>query len=108
MTSRLGVITEDHVAHGFRLAGVAPNVVGSPEAAAALLDEMVSEGDWGVVLVQEDLLPEGATATWQRTPTGLPIVIPFPAPSRERLPGEAEAYVTELLRQAIGYRVRLR
>ena len=37
----------------------------------------------------------------------LPVVAPFPAPSWD-VKGEAEAYILEILRQAIGYRVRLR
>jgi vacuolar-type H+-ATPase subunit F/Vma7 len=108
LSHRIGVIGDASVELGFRLAGVRPRVADSPEAAYNLLDEMVQEGAWGVILVQEDLLPRPLPASWQRPAAGIPILIPFPGPSRERPPGEAEAYVAELLRQAVGYRVRLR
>lgn len=108
MSHRVGVVSDPSVTLGFRLAGVRPHVADSREGAARLLDEMVREGGWGVILVQEDLMPEVLSTSWRRSTTGLPIVVPFPAPRRERPVGEAEAYVAELLRQAVGYRVRLR
>jgi len=92
---------------GVRLTGIRPLTADTPAAAARLLDEILADPRWGVVLVQEDLMPT-APAAWQRAGTGLPILVPFPAPRRERPVGEAEAYVAELLRQAVGYRVRLR
>jgi vacuolar-type H+-ATPase subunit F/Vma7 len=92
---------------GFRLAGIRPHVVDSRESSADLLARMIRDPQWGVILVQEDLLPDLPRSA-RRAGGGLPILVPFPAPSLERPPGEAEAYVAELLRQAVGYRVRLR
>ena len=108
MSHRVAVLGDPHVTLGFRLAGVRPHVVDSKEAAGVLLAEMVRESKWGVILVQEDLMPELPPTAARRSDGGLPILVPFPGPLRERPPGEAEAYVAELLRQAIGYRVRLR
>jgi vacuolar-type H+-ATPase subunit F/Vma7 len=108
VSHRVAVVGDPHVTLGFRLAGVRPHVVDSKEAAGALLAAMVREPQWGVILVQEDFMPELVPAAARRSGGGLPILVPFPGPSRERPPGEAEAYVAELLRQAVGYRVRLR
>ena len=108
MSHRVGVVSDASVTLGFRLAGLRPHVADSREAATRLLDELTKDGRWGVILVQEDLMPHSASPAWRRSASGLPIVVPFPAPRRERPVGEAEAYVTELLRQAVGYRVRLR
>jgi vacuolar-type H+-ATPase subunit F/Vma7 len=66
------------------------------------------EPEVGVVLVEEDLfeaLPEELHRSLERQP--LPIVVPFPGPTWVKRP-PPEAYVVELLRRAIGYRVRLR
>jgi vacuolar-type H+-ATPase subunit F/Vma7 len=62
----------------------------------------------GVLLVEEDLhplLPEALRA--RLSASAVPMTVLFPAPS---LAGEqaGEAYVVELLRRAIGYRVRLK
>ncbi len=108
MSHRVGVVSDPSVTLGFRLSGIRPHVADSREVAGRLLDEMVREGGWGVILVQEDLMPRAFGTSRRHSTTGLPIVVPFPAPRRERQVGEAEAYVTELLRQAVGYRVRLR
>lgn len=107
MSHRLGVIASPGVSLGVRLAGIRPVVVESRDAAAEPLEEMLADPRWGVILVQEDLMPDVLRGTAARA-RGIPIVVPFPAPRRERPVGEAEAYVTELLRQAVGYRVRLR
>lgn len=108
MSQRVAVVADPAVALGFRLAGLRPVAVESKSAAATLLGRLADEPEWGVILVQEDLMPEASPAAPSRAGTGLPILVPFPAPTRERPPGEAEAYVANLLRRAVGYRVRLR
>ena len=106
--SRVAVLADPAVALGFRLAGLRPRVTDSRETAEKVLGEMMDESEWGVILVQEDLVPDLEPITRQRGEASLPILVPFPAPSGEALHGEAEAYVSELLRRAVGYRVRLR
>jgi vacuolar-type H+-ATPase subunit F/Vma7 len=108
MSHRVGVLGDATVSLGFRLAGFRPRVAEHGEAARALLAEMQKDEKWGVILVQEDLVPELDPVALHRADSALPILVRFPAPSRERLPGDAEAYVAELLRRAVGYRVRLR
>ena len=108
MSHRVAVVADATVSLGFRLAGLRPRVVDSREAAETLLAEMAREPEWGVILVQEDLVPDAVPVPAGRSDGGLPILVPFPGPSRVRPPDEAEAYVAELLRQAVGYRVRLR
>jgi vacuolar-type H+-ATPase subunit F/Vma7 len=108
MSHQVALVCDGSVALGFRLAGLRPRVVDSREDADRLLSQMVDEPQWGVILVQEDMMPDAPRSGWRRERSGLPVLVPFPAPSLERPPGEAEAYVAELLRRAVGYRVRLR
>lgn len=108
MSHRVGVVADPSVSLGFRLAGLRPRVAESVTAATRILDDMIGDGRWGVILVQEEIMPELTRAAPRRSATGLPILVPFPGPTREHLPGEAERYVAELLRRAVGYRVRLR
>lgn len=108
MSHQVGVVANPAVALGFRLAGLRPQVAASADEAEMLLGEMSATDVWGVILVQENLMPAVDPAPVRQSRSGLPILVPFPAPGRARPPGEAEAYVVELLRRAVGYRVRLR
>lgn len=75
--------------------------------AATRLPRLGAEGV-GVVLVEDGLyadLPEETRRAIASTP--LPMVVPFPGPTWAVRP-PAEEYIVELLRQAIGYRVRIR
>jgi len=108
MSLRVGLVADPSVCAGFRLAGLETRPVSSREEGLAALEEMGTGAEWGVVLVQEEVMPDAVPRGLRRSRTGIPVIVPFPGPAREGLPGEAEAYVTELLRQAVGYRVRLR
>jgi vacuolar-type H+-ATPase subunit F/Vma7 len=109
MRYRVQVIGRPHTASGFALAGFQAIEAATQAEGAARTLEATADPTIGVVLVEETIhsaLPEPARQALDRSP--LPMVIPFPAaawvPGREA----AEAYLVEILRQAIGYRVRLR
>lgn len=96
------------VAAGLRLAGVDTVEVDRVDAGARWLSEAVNQRAEKVLLVQESIheaLPAETRARLARRP--LPMVVPFPDPRWEPI-AEPEAYIIELLRRAIGYRVRLR
>lgn len=102
------VLCRPHLAAGFELAGLAVTRAADAGAATQALKRLAADGEVGVVLVDDALyaqLPGDLKARLDRQ--ALPIVAPFPAPAWDEK-GEAEAYVLEILRQAIGYRVRPR
>ena len=86
------------VAPGMRLAGI-PTTDRAEE-----VGDLVARQRAGVLLVQDDLqqaIPEELRSR------AIPMVVLFPAPSWEGArPGKV--YIVELLRRAIGYRVRLK
>jgi vacuolar-type H+-ATPase subunit F/Vma7 len=103
------VLARPEVGTGFSLAGLRPVEVASPDQARERLPELLATPDVGVVLVEEGLyegLPEELRRQLGRRP--LPLVVPFPEPAWVRRAELAEAYIVELLRQVIGYRVRLK
>ena len=105
----LRVVCRPEVAAGFALAGLRPTEVATLEAGVAEVRDLLDQPDVGVALVQDaiyDALPEDLRRRVGRRP--LPMLIPFPGPAWVSRPAEAEAYIVELLRQVIGYRVRLR
>lgn len=107
MTHQVRVLSRPGVAGGFALAGVRPVVAAAAPEAAAKLTALVNDPTIGVVLIEQGLYDGLAPATIEALGRReLPLVVPFPAPSREAI-AAPEAYVIELLRRAIGYRVRL-
>jgi vacuolar-type H+-ATPase subunit F/Vma7 len=103
------VLCRPEVGAGFRLAGLRPIEVASTADVREKMEEMLALPEVGVVLIEEELydrLPEPLRRQLGRRP--LPMVVPFPEPAWAGRAELAEAYIVELLRQVIGYRVRLR
>ena len=108
MTSQVRVLCRPASAAGFGLAGLRASP--APEGAnpAPALEEILARADTGILLVEESVygeLPEDVRARLDRSVH--PVAVPFPGPFWEEA-AAAEERVVELLRRAIGYRVRLR
>jgi vacuolar-type H+-ATPase subunit F/Vma7 len=102
-----GLATEP-IAAGFRIAGVSTDTVSTPAEASRRLAELARQVDVGVVLMEQalvDRIPESLRRTLARRAT--PVIVAVPAPVPEAADA-GEEYILELLRRAIGYRVKLR
>jgi V/A-type H+-transporting ATPase subunit F len=102
------VLCRTPAAAGFRLAGLRPVEADAASEAVRRLQELLGQGDTGVILIEEslyDALPEPL----HRMLAGraLPMIVPFPGPRWAATPERREAFIAQLLQQAIGYRVRL-
>ena len=93
---------------GFSLAGLPTHEAATPRDAAALIDDLVTRGETGVLLVEQPVLaaldPMMERALSRRT---TPIIVPFPGPTRRDRERAPESLILQLLQRAIGYRVRL-
>jgi vacuolar-type H+-ATPase subunit F/Vma7 len=108
MSLTVQAVCRPQVAAGFGLAGLQATEVADPGAAAQWLREVRTRPEVGVILVEDRLyngLPEDLRREFGRHP--LPMLVPFPGPAWEVRAESAEAYIVELLRQVVGYRVRL-
>lgn len=102
------ILCRPELSAGFQLAGVPVDVASDGPAAAESLRRISGDVKVGIVLVDAALyraLSDETRARLERQ--ARPLVTPFPPPSWSET-AEAEAYVLEILRQAIGYRVRPR
>lgn len=109
MSYGVRVLSRPEIGTGFALAGLHPVEATTVAEADARLRELRAAPDVGVVLIEEDFydrLPEELRRQLGREP--LPLVVPFPEPAWVGRPEAAEAYIVDLLRQVIGYRVRLK
>jgi vacuolar-type H+-ATPase subunit F/Vma7 len=96
------------LAAGFELAGLAVTRADDGRSAADTVKRWAADADVGIVLVDDALyraLPRDLLTRLDRQ--ALPIIAPVPGPQWDER-SEAEAYILEILRQAIGYRVRPR
>ncbi len=108
MRRAVRIIARPESAPAFLLAGLQPLAADSAEAAAALIRAEADRGDAGVLLVEDGLyqrIPAEDRRALARRP--LPMVVPYPGPAGIERRGD-ESYIVELLREMIGYRVRLR
>ena len=91
------------------MAGLHTSSAGTLAEGNACVKELLGRPDVGVILLEERLhaaLSPDIRRELARRP--LPIVVPFPGPSWVARAEGPDSYIIELLRQAIGYRVRLR
>jgi len=104
---RLVVIASPGLSAGFALAGVPVFEATDGIDAARQIDRLVDEVNAGVVIIDEPLyrdLPEEVRRNLRRSV--LPVVIPVPGPDWTT-ESTAHEYIVEILRRAIGYRVKL-
>jgi V/A-type H+-transporting ATPase subunit F len=102
----MAVITDPETATGFRLAGVEVREAEDAQAALEHLRALVPL-DYGLIAVNEDLLigTDHDVARLLRD-RDLPILIPFPAPRAKLESGED--YIARLVKEHIGFYVKLR
>jgi vacuolar-type H+-ATPase subunit F/Vma7 len=109
MTHDVRVLCRPDEAAGFALSGLVPLEARTPVEGSLLMEELMTQPAVGVVLVEEGVyggFPDDLRRRLARRP--LPMVVPFPGPLWTERAAGPEAYIVELLRQVIGYRVRLR
>lgn len=103
------VLCRPEIASGFALAALPTIEATTPEEAARRLADLGADPTIGVILVEGafyDALPEATLRAIGRR--ALPMLVPFPSPTWVDAESTADAYIVEMLRQAIGYSVRLR
>ena len=108
MSYRVEVVCRPEVAPGFGLAGVRAVEVDALQDTASTVATLIAGGDVGLLLIEAplyDAIPQLVLRRMARLP--LPVVVPFPAPDWQE-GGATDEYIIEMLRQAIGYQVRLR
>ena len=108
MSWRVRVLASTATSPGYRLAGLTVDEVSRTADAGDRLAAAAADAEIGIILVEQRLLdgvPPAVRRAVDRRP--LPIIVPIPAPNWTHAASDGESYIVELLRRAIGYRVRL-
>lgn len=102
----MAVVTDPETATGFRLAGVEVREAATPPEALEHIRSLINL-DYGLVAVNEALL-EPLDEELSRAMRGreMPILVPFPAPKAQVESGED--YIARLVKEHIGFYVKLR
>lgn len=109
MIRTVEAVCTEAVAPALRAAGIPVRMAGSAEEAVERIQEIAGRGEVGIVLLESGLHDE--LEAEGRLPGGGRLqgaaVLRFPGPVWVERPPEEE-YILELLRRAVGYRVKLR
>lgn len=106
---RLAVLTDPDTADGFRLAGVDVYEAETGEIARRILAQLVDDDTTGIIAVNTAMM-EAIDERLQRKIDTIyrPIVISLPITEKLRVGEERGAYLSRLIRRAIGFDITLR
>jgi V/A-type H+-transporting ATPase subunit F len=106
--ARLAVITDRATATGFRMAGAETFEAATAEELRAKVQELIKSDRYGLIAVSDQLGTDlGDEVNRLMKHRALPVILPFPVP-REGQVESGEAYLARLVKQAIGFYVKLR
>ena len=106
---KLVVLTDTDTADGFRLAGVDVNVVDTPETARAQLASLLDDDATGIIAVNERLMGAIDERIQKKIDSIYrPIVVSLPIREKLEMGEDHRAYLSRLIRRAIGFDITLR
>ena len=103
---KAAVITDNETATGFRLAGMEVREASTPAQALQMIRDYASAG-YGLVIVNEDLLA-GTEEAVARLLRGPPAAARSPADRARAHLESGEAYIARLVKEHIGFTVKLK
>ena len=109
MAHKMAVLADGETATGFRLAGVEVLEAADAQSAVKALEAAIQAGGYGLIAVDESLLPDPAKSL-ERQMRGrdLPVLLPMPSLSFAfSETQDAKAYMKELVRSTIGFDIKL-
>lgn len=106
---KLIVLTDPETADGFRLSGVDVHVADSPEEARRKLAALVDDDGSGIIAVNEGMMA-AIDERLQRKIDSIyrPIVISLPIREQLEVGEDHRAYLSRLIRRAVGFDITLR
>ena len=103
------VLTDPDTADGFRLAGVDVQVVESNEMVRKQLNDLLDDDSSGIIAVNEKMMAAIDERTQRKIDSIYrPIVISLPIKEQLEMGEDHRAYLSRLIRRAIGFDITLR
>lgn len=105
---RLAVITDPGTATGFRMAGIETHEVSDIHQMRSKVLELMKTDSYGLIAVSEELGGDlGDEINRMIKYRALPVILPFPLP-KGGVVESGEEYLSKLVKQAIGFYVKLK
>ncbi len=106
---KLIILTDPDNADGFRLAGVDVVEAESPEEARKKLSQLVNDDTSGIIGINEAMMDAIDERLQQKIDSIYrPIVIPLPIRETLHIEEDHRAYLSRLIRRAVGFDITLR
>ena len=103
------VLTDSDTADGFRLAGVDVEIADSGDMARKMLNSLLDDESSGIIAVNEKMMAAIAERTQKKIDSIYrPIVISLPIKEQLQMGEDHRAYLSRLIRRAIGFDITLR
>ena len=103
------VLTDSDTADGFRLSGVDVEIADSGEMARKLLNSLLDDDSSGIIAVNEKMMAAIDERTQKKIDSIYrPIVISLPIKEQLEMGEDHRAYLSRLIRRAIGFDITLR
>jgi V/A-type H+-transporting ATPase subunit F len=103
------VVTSEGASLGFQCAGVETMEVAEDDDVTSTLQSLQTEGDYGIVILEEHLMERISEAVMRRIrKKGLPIIVPVAIPRQWEEREDVESPVMRLIRKAIGYQIKIK
>ncbi len=106
---KLVILTDPENADGFRLAGVDVEVAASPDEARRKLNDLVDDDNSGIIAVNESMVASIDERLQKKIDSIYrPIVVSLPLKETLHEEEDHRAYLSRLIRRAIGFDITLR
>ena len=103
------VLTDSDTADGFRLAGVDVEIADSGDMARKMLNSLLDDESSGIIAVNEKMMAAIDERTQKKIDSIYrPIVISLPIKEQLQMGEDHRAYLSRLIRRAIGFDITLR
>ncbi len=100
------MISPDRLEKGFALTGVETFVSDLGTRTQEILSELITRKDIGIVIIPEEHLADFDPRTRKKLDElQMPLIVPIPMERRET--ASPEKYVSQLVRRAIGYEIKI-
>jgi vacuolar-type H+-ATPase subunit F/Vma7 len=105
---RVTVIVKEGLGSGFKLAGAEVRICPDSDAARLELRQLLGNSDYGLVLIEEDLMEELDDRMLRALDeSDVPLVVPFPSLHPGAWERDEREYLSGVVRRAIGFQIRI-